>query len=386
MVKAIKTGWQKEKDGYVFYEADGTVKSGRQYRQLPDINAPKQYYLTEDGKMLTGIQKWQGSFWFFNDDGTLHKKRDYVKSQWGNYYMIGENGQVLSGVQKWQGTYYYFEPMTFLLANKQEYVKSQWGTWYMVGKDGKLMTGLVDWQGSKYYFDPSSYMKVTNTDVTVNGVTYHANESGQLSQVQNSVSYGGDYAKYQPSLYNNTGKDSFAISQIGGSINGYIYEQATYGSHAQQAKNKGWRFHTYIWMQTGSNQAQTKQMLDYFLPRLQQPKGAIVALDYESGASGNVEANTDNILSGMRQIKNSGYTPVLYSYKPYLLAHVNIGRVLAEFPNCIWVAGYQPGLGLMPNFAYFPSMDGVAIWQYSDYGGKQDLNVDLTGITWNGYR
>ena len=31
-------------------------------------------------------------------------------------------------------------------------------------------------------------------------------------------------------------------------------------------------------------------------------------------------------------------------------------------------------------------MNGVAIWQYSDYGGQQDLNVDLTGITWNGYR
>lgn len=229
-------------------------------------------------------------------------------------------------------------------------------------------------------------MKVTNTDVTVNGVTYHANESGQLSQVQSSVSYGGDYAKYQPSLYNNTGKDSFAISQIGGSVNGYIYEQATYSSHAQQAKNNGWRFHTYIWMQTGSNQAQTKQMLDYFLPRLQQPKGAIVALDYEAGASWDKEANTNDILAGMRQIKAAGYTPMLYSYKPYLMEHVNIGRVLAEFPNSIWVAGYQPGLGLMPNFAYFPSMDGVAIWQYSDYGTKQDLDVDLTGITWNGYR
>ena len=57
-------------------------------------------------------------------------------------------------------------------------------------------------------------------------------------------SYGGDYSKYQPYLYNNTGSDSFAISQIGGSVNGYIYEQATYSSHAQQAKSRGWHFHT----------------------------------------------------------------------------------------------------------------------------------------------
>lgn len=379
-------GWQKAKDGYVYYEADGSVMKGRQYRELPKINAEKEWYLTENGKLLTDVQQWAGSYWFFNQDGTLHKKRDYVQSQWGSWYMIGDNGQVLSGVQKWQGTYWYFEPTTYLLADHQEYVQSQWGTWYMVGKDGKLMTGLVDWQGSKYYFDPVTYTKAVNKDITVNGTTYHADTSGRLSEVQATRSYGGDYSKYQPSLYNNTGSDSFAISQIGGSINGYIYEQATYGSHAQQAKQRGWRFHTYIWMQTGSNQWQTKQMLDYFLPRLQQPKRAIVALDYEAGASGNVEANTDNILAGMRQIKQTGYTPMLYSYKPYLLAHVDINRVLAEFPNSIWDAGYQTGLSVWPSYGYFPSMNGVAIWQYSDYGGQQDLNVDLTGITYNGYR
>lgn len=379
-------GWQKEKNGYVYYEADGTVMKGRQYRELPKINAEKEWYLTEDGKLLTGVQKWKDAYWYFNADGTLHKKRDYVQSQWGNWYMIGDNGQVLSGVQKWQGSYWYFEPDTYLKANHQEYIQSQWGTWYMVGKDGRLMSGLVDWQGSKYYFDPTTYLKLTNADVTVDGVTYHADQNGVLSVAQTTKSYGGDYSKYQPSLYNNTGQDSFAISQIGGSVNGYIYEQATYGSHAQQAKAKGWRFHTYIWMQTGSNQGQTQAMLNYFLPRLQQPAGAIVALDYEEGATNDIEANTDNILVGMRQIKAAGYTPVLYSYKPYLLAHVDINRVLAEFPNSIWDAGYQTGLSVWPNYGYFPSMNGVAIWQYSDYGGQQDLNVDLTGITWNGYR
>lgn len=197
--------------------------------------------------------------------------------------------------------------------------------------------------------------------------------------------YGGDYSKYQTNLFNNTGRDSFAIDQIGGDVNGYIYNDWTYSRHAQQARNNGWHFHTYIWDQTGSNSWETQRMLNYFLPRLQQPRGAIVALDYEAGASWNVEANTDAILTGMRQIKNAGYTPMLYSYRPYLQAHVDVNRVIAEFPNSIWVAGYQSGLSVWPNFGYFPSMNGVAIWQYSDYGGQQDLNVDLTGITQNGY-
>lgn len=197
--------------------------------------------------------------------------------------------------------------------------------------------------------------------------------------------YGGDYSKYQTNVFNNTGHDSFAIDQIGGDVNGYIYEDWTYSRHAQQARNNGWHFHTYIWDQTGSNIWETQRMLNYFLPRLQQPRGSIVALDYEAGASWSVEGNTDAILTGMRQIRDSGYTPMLYSYRPYLLAHVDVNRVLAEFPNSLWVAGYQNGLSVWPNYANFPSMPGVAIWQYSDYGGQQDLNVDLTGITRNGY-
>lgn len=384
-IASANTGWQKQNGTYTYYENNGNVQKGRSYRQLPKANPGTSWYLTQDGKMLTGVQQWQGSYWFFNQDGTLHTKRDYVQSQWGDWYMVGDNGQVLSGVQQWMGSYYYFEPGTYLKANKQEYVKSQWGDWYMVGKDGRLMSGLVDWQGSKYYFDPSTYLKVTNTDITVDGVTYHADTNGILTPVNQTVYYGGDYSKYQPSLYNNTGQDSFAISQIGGSVNGMIYDQGTYASHATQAKARGWRFHTYIWDQTGANQYQTQQMLNYFLTRIRSPYGSIVALDYEAGASGNVEANTDNILYGMRMIKQAGFTPMLYSYKPYLLAHVDVNRVTAEFPNSIWAAGYQNGLSVKPDYNAFPSMNGVAIWQYSDYGGQQDLNVDLTGITHNGY-
>lgn len=58
----INQGWQKTKDGYIYYEADGSVLKGRQYRELSKINAEKEWYLTEDGKLLTGIQQWAGSY------------------------------------------------------------------------------------------------------------------------------------------------------------------------------------------------------------------------------------------------------------------------------------------------------------------------------------
>ncbi len=377
--------WQKSGNTYTYYEQNGKVTKGRQYRYLPKIEQQKGWYLTQDGQLLTGVQKWQGDYWFFNQDGSLHTQRDYVQSQWGDWYMVGDNGQVLSGVQQWMGSYYYFDPVTYLKLDHQDYVKSQWGDWYMVGADGKLMTGLVDWQGQKYYFDPSTYLKVTNTDVTVGGTTYHADTNGVLTPKQVGRSYGGDYSKYQPSLYNNTGQDQFGITQMGGSQNGYIYDQSTYTSHINQGQQRGWRMHQYIWDQTGSNQYQTQQMLNYFLSKIKTPYGSIVALDYEAGASGNIEANTDNILIGMRMIKQAGFTPMLYSYKPYLLAHVDLDRINAEFPNSLWDAGYQFGLSVWPDYNAFPALSNTAIWQYSDYGGQQDLNVDLTGITHNGY-
>ena len=31
------SGWQKTKDGYIYYEADSSVLKGRQYRELPKI-------------------------------------------------------------------------------------------------------------------------------------------------------------------------------------------------------------------------------------------------------------------------------------------------------------------------------------------------------------
>ena len=126
-------------------------------------------------------------------------------------------------------------------------------------------------------------------------------------------------------------------------------------------------------------------MLNYFLSRVHTPYGSIVALDYEAGASGDKEANTQNVLYGMRMIKNAGFTPMIYSYKYYLNDNLNIDEILAEFPNSVWIAGYQPGPSVWPNYSYFPSMNGVSIWQDSDYNGTQDLDVDLTGITRNGY-
>lgn len=200
---------------------------------------------------------------------------------------------------------------------------------------------------------------------------------------------GPDWAKYQGT----SGKfgystDKFAIAQLGGTYGGTLIDQVTYPGQIQSGLSRGLRMHTYLWYGVGGSADLGAKALDYYLPKVQTPKGSIVALDYEDGASGNMAANTDAILYGMRRIAQAGYTPMYYSYKPYTLAHVDYKRIIAEFPNSLWIAAYPNYLVTpKPNYAFFPSMDGVALFQFTStyIAGGLDGNVDLTGITDNGY-
>ena len=208
-------------------------------------------------------------------------------------------------------------------------------------------------------------------------------------------SYRYDESKYQgANTYRPYARDQFAIAQIGGGYgDGSVYDQWTYNSQVSTGIAQGIRMHTYIWMQTGSNQWATDRMLNYLLPKVQTPKGSIVALDYEAGASWDKEANTNNILHAMRRVRDAGFTPVYYSYKPYTLAHVNWDRINAEFPDSGWIAAYPDyNVRSEPYWGVFPSMNGVTIYQFTSMykPGGLDGNISLApnghDITKNGYQ
>lgn len=201
---------------------------------------------------------------------------------------------------------------------------------------------------------------------------------------------GVDWSKFQ----GNNGvfaysTDKFVICQIGGTYGGSFVDQVTYNSQVASAGNHGLRAHTYIWFQIGNSKQLAKSCLDYYLPKVKTPKGSIVALDYEDGASSDLAGNTEAILYGMRRINDAGYTPMYYSYKPYTLKNVDYKRIIAEFPDSLWIAEYPDyNVRSKPDYNYFPTMDGVAIFQFTSMyiAGGLDGNVDLTGITYNGYK
>ncbi|MEN8552098.1 GH25 family lysozyme [Lactiplantibacillus plantarum] len=209
------------------------------------------------------------------------------------------------------------------------------------------------------------------------------------SQASTSRDQGVDWSKFQ----NNSGvfgysTDKFVFSQAGGFYGGTNIPQTTYASQVKSAQQAGKRVHTYLWDGVGGNMTNAKAMMAYYLPRVRTPKGSIVALDYEDGASNSVTANTNVILAQMKMIKDAGYTPVLYSGKAYLNAHVNTSAIVRAYGSCLWLAEYPDYLvRTSPDYNWFPSMDGVAIFQFTSMykAGGLDGNVDLTGITKSGY-
>ncbi|AGE39576.1 LysM peptidoglycan-binding domain-containing protein [Lactiplantibacillus plantarum] len=209
------------------------------------------------------------------------------------------------------------------------------------------------------------------------------------SQASTSRDQGVDWSKYN----GNSGvfgysTDKFVFSQAGGFYGGTNIPQTTYNSQVKSAQQAGKRVHTYLWDGVGGNMTNAKAMMAYYLPRIRTPKGSIVALDYEDGASNSVTANTNVILAQMKLIKDAGYTPMLYSGKAYLNAHVNTSAIVKAYGSCLWLAEYPDYLvRTSPDYNYFPSMDGVAIFQFTSMykAGGLDGNVDLTGITKSGY-
>ena len=219
-------GWHQDQSTKQWtYYTNGQTTQGRNYVNLPTINGQgNNWYLVENGTVLSGVQQWAGTYYYFDPSTYLRVDNDYVQSQWGLWYMFGQDGRIATKVYQWAGTYYYFDPSTYLrvdndyvqsqwglwymfgqdgrIATKvyqwagtyyyfdpstylrvdHNYVQSQWGDWYMFGNDGRIVSGLYDWMGSTYYFDPVTYLKVTNQYLSFNGESHYFDNSGIMQE------------------------------------------------------------------------------------------------------------------------------------------------------------------------------------------------------------
>lgn len=196
-----------------------------------------------------------------------------------------------------------------------------------------------------------------------------------------SRSYGVDVAVYQSSsvkAHANAGAQ-FAIVKVS---EGTSYRNPRAKAQISSAKANNMMPMAYHFALFGANSSRAKAEAKYAISSAKAfglPKGSYIACDWESGDGNNVnggkEASANAIIAFMKQIKAKGYKPLLYSGASLLNNNINTSKVTKKFPNSLWVASYATmGRIDKPNFAYFPSMNGVAIWQFTD--NWRGLNVD----------
>lgn len=130
-------------------------------------------------------------------------------------------------------------------------------------------------------------------------------------------------------------------------------------------------FYHFAWF--GGDVEEAEREARYFLDNVPKQVKYLV-LDYEDHASGDKQANTDACIRFMETLKENGYEPIYYSYKPFTLNNIYYEQILAQFPNSLWIAGYGLNDG-NADFEYFPSIDGIRWWQYSS--NPYDKNIVL---------
>ena len=194
-----------------------------------------------------------------------------------------------------------------------------------------------------------------------------------------SRQYVVDVAAYQNTslaAYHNAGAKAVFVKLTEGT--GYFNPKATAQVRSAHAHNM--YVHAYHFATFGSSVRRARDEAKV----LNISKKRYMALDWETG-DGNVVSNgktisTRAVIAFMNEVKKAGYKVMLYSGASLLRNNIDTRSVVSKFGTCLWVASYATmGRIDTPNFGYFPSMDGVAMWQFTDNwcGLGVDGNVTL---------
>ena len=199
---------------------------------------------------------------------------------------------------------------------------------------------------------------------------------------------GIDAAVYQGtsmSAYHNAGAKFGIIKLTEGT--GYINPKAHYQIKSLHANHM--YVHAYHFATFGYNTSRAKAEAKFFVNRAKAEnvsKKRYLWLDWETGSdncvTGGKVVSTKAILAFMKVCHDEGYKVGLYSGASLLRTAIDTKKIIQKYGTCIWVASYPTDYATEPNFNYFPSMDGVAIWQFCDNwkGLSVDGNISLIDL------
>ena len=215
--------YTSDDQGNWYYIKDGKALTGMQ--NIDNVNV----YFDADGKQVKGDTRHvNGSTYHFEKGSGQLTRNAFASDKNGNWYYLGQDGKALIGKQVIDNIPLYFYPngvqakdaFVVLDGNSYYFQKDSgqmvrdrfWsdddGNWYYSDKEGKLVTGEQTIDGfdmyfypdgvqakgeivtigiEPYYFDKDNGHKVINTDITINGKTYHAEANGLLIETEQKL-------------------------------------------------------------------------------------------------------------------------------------------------------------------------------------------------------
>lgn len=200
-----------------------------------------------------------------------------------------------------------------------------------------------------------------------------------MTQVIEDRSYGIDQASYQNSNISAYPGAKFTIVKT---TEGLDYQNPKARTQIASAKNAGVPVGGYHYARFSADSNLAVKEANYAIKVAKNigiPVGALFACDWEEGSGNHVDqgadASANAILAFMDTVAKAGYKPLLYSGKALLTSNVHTKKITDKYGNCLWVAYYKvEGRQDTADFNWFPTMDHVAIWQFTQ--NWKGMNVD----------
>ena len=194
-------------------------------------------------------------------------------------------------------------------------------------------------------------------------------------------SFGVDVSDYQGNdmqYYKNLGAKYAIIKVSEGTSSAGGSGAATKAANAKAAGMMVMAYYfSHAWGNTSTAQAEANYAVNRALAD-GIPVHSYIALDYETSFSGDKQANTNAAIAAMQVIRNANYLPLFYSSSSMMNNYFYTDQIVQRFPGSLWVAAYKyKGAMNEPDFGYFPSRNGVAIWQFTDSWKGANVDGDI---------